>query len=1285
MYRRLLLSFMSLWAYVLPLLSQYNNIDFENGDLSGWEAYIGDVTTMIVGNETINVIQANTKATFNENPLRHEVLSGDIVDSIAFNGQIMNEDGTLTDKNVIIPVVHPSGKYSLKLGNISAGAQAERIVRSFKVVKDKPYILYRYAVILEEPEPSGNSSVTEHDSFERPRFEIKVYDTNGDPLTCGEYSVTAGDSAKENGFVRMKSTFYRPIFNPFIPNFRIREEGEFWVKNWSTEVIDLTSYIGETITLEFATADCTHKGHAGYAYVDASVEMVDINFKDFCPGATELTTSVESGFLYYEWSNGDKGLETTYQNPKDGDVIKVTVSSSAEALKKGCATTLSRTIDLNVPQPTLNDIPDCKVCIGQEITLEASGNNIGSYKWLDGSGGESEGASYKVQADRSLDLKVVASDLLGCQKVSKEVSIGVKELNANGTSVDNTCPSNTNGSITLNPSGGDGNYKYEWKDGSGVTTATRDELAKGDYDVTITDENGAGCSLDTTINVGEAITMTLNGESTSAKCTSATGTAKILASGNPGTNYLYKWSTGAETQEASNLAPGTYDVTVTEDKTNGCIAEASVEVKSITENVGVNLVVDELPDCNASNGVVTVKASGGSGDYTYRLNDSFEQTAEKFTNIAEGEVNIKVTDNNTGCTGNALTKIASPNSIVLNLEKDDPLCNSPNGQIRAIATGGNGNKTYGIDGGAESDESEFMNLGAGTYKVLVRDQKNCTRESQITLVNQPSDIVLMLAKEDPLCNQPNGIIIASATGGNGNFLYSIDGGIERLENKFESLATGTHKVFVKDRNNCTAESQIDLVNQPSNIVLTLNKEDPLCNQTNGIITASVTGGNGNFLYRIDGGIEQSENKFEGLATGTHKVFVKDQNNCTAESQIGLVNIPSDITLNLSKKDPICDQPNGIISAVTSGGNGDFKYTINGGAEQTGSNFQKLAAGVYKVLVRDKKNCKAEAEIALNQYPPLAIQLDKNDPFCSLDDGSIRAIVTGGIPNYSFVWSNGENTTELKNIGAGIYELIVIDSNNCIQKESVELIPPNNILNVKVESENPTCEDEENGWIKALVSGGTPPYTFDWGGFLNEEDETLEQIGVGNYQVNIIDANGCEKDEVAVLDAPQNTIGINYYTTKALEGMNNGSIQLSVVGGLPPYDITWPLLNKKGLMLSNISSGEYNVLVEDANGCLKEQLIDVYEIELIKPTNAFTPNGDGKNDFWVIKEIENFTNASVIIYTRWGNKVYETLNYEIEPWDGMMNGQRLPVDTYYYVIDLKVEGVNSITGYVDLVN
>jgi gliding motility-associated-like protein len=121
-------------------------------------------------------------------------------------------------------------------------------------------------------------------------------------------------------------------------------------------------------------------------------------------------------------------------------------------------------------------------------------------------------------------------------------------------------------------------------------------------------------------------------------------------------------------------------------------------------------------------------------------------------------------------------------------------------------------------------------------------------------------------------------------------------------------------------------------------------------------------------------------------------------------------------------------------------------------------------------------------------------------------------------------------------------------------------------------------------------------------------------------------------------------------------------------------------------IEHLKEGSYLISVVDNNECYKEfgpiVLVD-YDEECLKVPNAFTPNEDGVNDTWILENIELYPQATVNVYNKWGQKMYEARGAE-NPWDGTYNGKLLPTSTYLYVINL-YDGSKPVTGTVTIIH
>jgi gliding motility-associated-like protein len=137
---------------------------------------------------------------------------------------------------------------------------------------------------------------------------------------------------------------------------------------------------------------------------------------------------------------------------------------------------------------------------------------------------------------------------------------------------------------------------------------------------------------------------------------------------------------------------------------------------------------------------------------------------------------------------------------------------------------------------------------------------------------------------------------------------------------------------------------------------------------------------------------------------------------------------------------------------------------------------------------------------------------------------------------------------------------------------------------------------------------------------------------------------------------------------------SGSVLFSNTrGGSPPYTFTFNGSSNQLGSFGSLSVGKYELIIEDTRGCVDTFSIDMTyrEVErIIKPNNAFTPNGDGFNDTWYIPGIKSFVGTEVIVFNRWGQKVHNNSQYANDNgWDGRQNGLDLPSGTYFYVIEI----------------
>ena len=224
-----------------------------------------------------------------------------------------------------------------------------------------------------------------------------------------------------------------------------------------------------------------------------------------------------------------------------------------------------------------------------------------------------------------------------------------------------------------------------------------------------------------------------------------------------------------------------------------------------------------------------------------------------------------------------------------------------NGSIVVSASGGSG-FTYNINGGAFQSATTFTGLAAGSYTVIAKNSSGCTGTSTFTVSNPPNPcsgvtvVVTGTSTNPTTAGGTNGSITASATGSTG-FTFSINGGAFQASGNFTGLGAGAYTITAKDLNGCLGSANFTLTdpNPCAGVTITVNNSvvaNTPCMPSNGMITATASGGTGTFTYSLNGITFQASNVFSNLAPGSYTVSAKDGNNCVGTSIPALVsNLP----------------------------------------------------------------------------------------------------------------------------------------------------------------------------------------------------------------------------------------------------------------------------------------------------------------------------------------------------------------------------------------------------------
>jgi hypothetical protein len=375
------------------------------------------------------------------------------------------------------------------------------------------------------------------------------------------------------------------------------------------------------------------------------------------------------------------------------------------------------------------------------------------------------------------------------------------------------------------------------------------------------------------------------------------------------------------------------------------------------------------------------------------------------------------------------------------------------------------------------------------------------------------------------------------------------------------------------------------------------------NSATGAIDLVFNGGTGPYdvkYFNSSNEIIQPEN-MNTLFPGNYRVEVTDANCSFATLQVN-VGIADPITITATPA-PICQASTGSISPEVTGGDGNYTFLWSNGA--TTKDIFGLSVGAFRVTVTDGGGCTLEKLFSI-------IKMELNFtitqvPFalCSLDEKASLAVdnISNGEGPFEYHWSNGELTNQITNLASGNYVVTIIDKNGCsnVKEKQIERViairPVGDIGNTQVSH---VCNNSNNGAIILQLDGGTNGVTYSWtlnGQFYNKTTRLIQNLGVGTYCVTVSESSGCSAEKCYEIKLiPEITSTVSPNTICPLSGTErNGSIELDVTGGTPPYVYSYdpgPKLVPGLNFIEGLLQGTYEVNVIDANGCSSTKAVTV---------------------------------------------------------------------------------------------
>ncbi|MBN8702876.1 MAG: gliding motility-associated C-terminal domain-containing protein [Bacteroidetes bacterium] len=990
-----------------------------------------------------------------------------------------------------------------------------------------------------------------------------------------------------------------------------------------------------------------------------------------------LEPSVTGGFGSYKYSWNTGATTKAVSNLKQGTYSLVVTDAN------NCSTQTSVMLkaagDLTVTVTTTS--LSCSGGNNAIACVNASGG-VGPYSYTWSTGETTQCISGLGPGTYSVS---VIDGGANCHIPAVAVILPVSTLGLSLTTNSVVCFSQSNGSVSANPSGGSGGYTYVWS--NLATSSTISGVPIGVYSVTVND--GGGCSAIATSTVNGPTQLNSTIWANTVACGAAVTTASVAVSGGVG-SYTYNWSNGATGNPINNAPVGVVSVTVLD--ANSCSITKSVTVTSNSQ-ITVNITTTSVSCNGGSTGNASVQASGGSGNYTYVWSNL--STGASITNILAGVYSVTV-DDGSGCVIFASASVAEPIALSALISATNIGCTgSGTGAALATVSGGSGSYTYLWSTNATLQQ--VNNLTVGTYSVVVTDGNLCSISNTVS-ITQNSALTASVTSVNANCNQADGSALVIVSGGSGAYTYLWSNA--QFNAQATSLVAGLYTVTVTEGVNCLVQATVNVSNNSGVSAQLVSTNSVSCySGTNGSI--EVVGTGGSIPYQYSWNTSSNNPQLSALSAGVYTCTVKDNQGCVDFISV-TISEPPLLTTTINSTSVTCNGgSDGTADVFVLGGTPSYSYQWSNGFSLL--QIAGLTTGTYSVIIADANGCTSTSTVLISEPPLLTVTISGNSMVCSGQQTSISATASGGSPTYMYSWNNsftGQNL-QLTVTGLTTLTVVAIDNNGCTAF-STSVIDNFSVTPVSFTA-NDTSGCPEHCVVFSIVNAFAQNVNWDFGdgntSALNNPTHCYSASGAYAVSLTLIDANGCaatqtKNNYIQVVGKPTANFTATPLTTSILDPL----VQFTdnSVGAA-----TWlwsfgdgnhSTSTNQNTTFSYDQIGDYNVtlLVANSDGCMDSTTltISITPDFLLYIPNTFTPNDDGRNDVFLPYGVGvSFEKYVLEIFDRWGNLIWETTQWG-EGWDGRANGGADVSQQEVYVYKISAKDVlgykHSFVGNVNLI-
>jgi hypothetical protein len=559
------------------------------------------------------------------------------------------------------------------------------------------------------------------------------------------------------------------------------------------------------------------------------------------------------------------------------------------------------------------------------------------------------------------------------------------------------------------------------------------------------------------------------------------------------------------------------------------------------------------------------------------------------------------------------------------------LCNGNcDGQIDITPSNGSTPYQFSINNGSTYQPSaSFTALCANNYDVIVQDANGCESTVSTETVSEPTAVSFTTNITDASCNGLcDGQLDISAAGGTTPYQYSNNGGSTyQPSNIFTSQCANSYTIQVEDANGCFV-SAVETITEPTPLTVDAGANQTGCDGDSFTLTGSGSGGTAPYSYTWDNGVTDGVAFTPGTGTVTYTVTVNDDNACSALNTVDITVNANPPAFTVTPTDPLtCGGTDGLLLIANLPNFTPYDVTYNNGGVQGPFSHTSdvsgqitilgLGAGSYgDITVTNGNGCSTTIAGPYNLSDPSAPTISAGND-TTICEGEAITLVADNPDNALISWdNNGINNLTFKPTTTTTYT-VTASSAGCTSSDAIT-VTVNPLPTVAIATTDETCGNDD-GTATATISGGATPYNVYWSN--GSTNNSISNLDARLYYINVTDANGCYVMDVATVSS--SAISVSGVTTdNDCYGDENGAIDLTATG----TGLTFEWSNGETTEdISGLAAGQYEVRIEDSNGCDASASFVINQPEMIQGITTSTAATCGSADGTIAGTVIGGTN------------------------------------------------------------